>query len=480
LRIPLPQALMLLLAKSMAAALLIWQPPAVAMDEPTVDCVITPYLTVDVSSATPGVIDNVYVERGDQVEQNQVVAVLDSEVEKAAVDIATARSTMVSEVMLGIVNMDYDKLKQQRLSSLHVRDVVSTQDKDEAERNAKAAKLKLQHARDLQRLRQLELRKAEEELQQRSVRSPIQGVVVQRFKYSAEYVEDQPIVRVAQLDPLNIEAIVPMEMFGRIQEGMGADVFPDIVSDEARQATVTVVDKMGDAASGTFGVRMTMPNPGNALPAGVKCHARFDLNSPVRKPATYRGISRPVARTIASQNDEGMTASPGNTQNNQPAETLQQTEMRPERLIKLASASEIVTPQALSSSETTRNSAVMQLAMLDSLETPTQTDAVEDDEKTGKTTEGKQPVDRETANIASGQYDSDLDTMPKIWLKRPVVNVRAAPNQKGEIIRKANQSDAIYKVEEVRGWFKVYLPEKGTVGYMAGFLLGEMTDAWQP
>ncbi len=437
-RLPLSHTLMTLLAKSMAAALLIWQPMAGAVDEPTVDCVITPYLTVDVSSATPGVIDKVYLERGDQVEQNQIVAALDSEVERAAVDIAKARSTMVSEVMLGKVNMDYDELKQKRLSSLHGRDVVSTQDKDEAERNAKAAKLKLQHARDLHRLRQLELRKAEEELRQRSVHSPIQGVVVQRFRYSAEYVEDQPIMRVAQLDPLNIEAIVPMEMFGKIQVGMGADVFPEIVSDGARQATVTVVDKMGDAASGTFGVRMTMANPGNALPAGIKCHAQFDLNSTPKQPVTYGGIGKP------------------------------------------ANTGEGVTPQAPPSNETTETSDVMHLAMLGPMEISPQTDAIDSDMEPSNTTAGEQSVLHQNKTTASSQYDNYINTMPKIWLKRPLVNVRAEPDQRAAIIRKAGQSDAIYKIEEVKGWLKVYLPENDTVGYMAGFLLGEMTDAWQP
>jgi len=38
---------------------------------------------------------------------------------------------------------------------------------------------------------------------------------------------------------------------------------------------VTVVDKVMDAASGTFGVRLALPNPDLALPAGLKCKIRF-------------------------------------------------------------------------------------------------------------------------------------------------------------------------------------------------------------
>jgi hypothetical protein len=41
------------------------------------------------------------------------------------------------------------------------------------------------------------------------------------------------------------------------------------------EATVRVVDRVLDAASGTFGVRLEVPNPNLAIPAGIRC--RVDL-----------------------------------------------------------------------------------------------------------------------------------------------------------------------------------------------------------
>jgi len=40
-------------------------------------------------------------------------------------------------------------------------------------------------------------------------------------------------------------------------------------------AKVTVVDRVVDAASGTFGVRLELPNPNYRLPAGLKCKVPF-------------------------------------------------------------------------------------------------------------------------------------------------------------------------------------------------------------
>jgi multidrug efflux pump subunit AcrA (membrane-fusion protein) len=36
-----------------------------------------------------------------------------------------------------------------------------------------------------------------------------------------------------------------------------------------------VVDRVVDAASGTFRVRLELANPGNRIPAGIKCAVRF-------------------------------------------------------------------------------------------------------------------------------------------------------------------------------------------------------------
>ena len=52
-------------------------------------------------------------------------------------------------------------------------------------------------------------------------------------------------------------------------------VIPDLPGAAPAMARVTLVDKVIDAASNTFRVRLSLPNPGNKLPAGARC--RVDL-----------------------------------------------------------------------------------------------------------------------------------------------------------------------------------------------------------
>ena len=47
-------------------------------------------------------------------------------------------------------------------------------------------------------------------------------MVVERYVSPGEYVDGQPLLRVAQIDPLRVEVIIPAQIFGRIIPGMTA------------------------------------------------------------------------------------------------------------------------------------------------------------------------------------------------------------------------------------------------------------------
>ncbi len=246
-----------------------------ANEIPPVDCVINPYKVADISSAVPGVLDKVSVERSDWVVKGDVIAQLGSGVEQANVALAKARSEIESEIQLGEAKLLFDKKRLSRIDQLHTRQAVSREKYEEADRNKELSIWELQQAKDLKNIRQLELIRAEEQLKQKTILAPFDGFILQKFRSEGEYIENQAIVRIAQLDPLLIEAIVPMEVFGVIEVGMKGLVYPELSADQPKVAEVVAVDRMGDAASRTFGVRLQLPNPEYALAAGLKCETKF-------------------------------------------------------------------------------------------------------------------------------------------------------------------------------------------------------------
>ncbi|MGH1373412.1 MAG: efflux RND transporter periplasmic adaptor subunit [Cellvibrionaceae bacterium] len=270
------RAFLCVLNAVLTAIVALAQPLAAAEDAMLpVDCVINPSKTVDLSAAVSGVLESISVSRSEFVEQGQEVARLESSVELASVELATKRANINAEVHLGEINLGFDRREKKRITELYQKKAVSYRIKDEADREAKLSEWELQQARDLEDIRWLELKRAHAQLSQKIVRSSISGFVTKVHRFEGEYVEDQPIVRVVQLNPLFVEAIVPMKVFGRIYEGMEAEVAPETVEVRKHTAKVIAVDRLGDTASGTFGVRLELSNTDHQIPAGLKCGLRF-------------------------------------------------------------------------------------------------------------------------------------------------------------------------------------------------------------
>ncbi len=119
------------------------------------------------------------------------------------------------------------------------------------------------------------LQRAQALLNQHTVTSPIDGIVVERFRSQGEFASDGPIVQLAQLDPLNVEVLLPASRFGLIKPGMQATVMPEAPLEGSYTAEVKIVDRVVDASSGMFGVRLELPNPDNKLPGGLRCTVSF-------------------------------------------------------------------------------------------------------------------------------------------------------------------------------------------------------------
>jgi RND family efflux transporter MFP subunit len=234
-----------------------------------------PAQLIDLGAAVTGVIERLHVERGDDVESGQVVAELEAGTERAAVEVARARAEMKGEIEARQASLDLEDQRRERARELFEHRALSLDLKQEIETEAELAKLELKRAREQRELARLELTRSVEALKRRTVRSPIDGVVVERMLSRGEVVDQEPIVRIAQLDPLRIEVILPAAMFGSVQLGMQGVVVPEHPGDKVHAAVVTIVDRVVDSASGTFGVQLELPNPDHAIAGGLHCRVSF-------------------------------------------------------------------------------------------------------------------------------------------------------------------------------------------------------------
>ena len=235
------------------------------------DCLIEPSRVVRVNSGVEGVVDAIFVDRGDSVGKGQVVARLKADVDRASAAAAEARAANGHAVRAAEARAAYLNSVSER--SEGIRSHLARDKVEEARANADAAAEERRAAAQDQRVAQLEYVRTQRILTEKTVYSPVNGIVTERAMSAGEYrgPSTSHILTIAQINPLNVEVFAPIAQLGAVSVGDMVAIFPEDPVGGKYMAQVKVIDRVFDAASGTFGMRLELPNPGNKLPAGLRC-----------------------------------------------------------------------------------------------------------------------------------------------------------------------------------------------------------------
>jgi len=288
---------------------------------PALGCLIEPDRVADVGSPVVAVIDSVEVDRGQYVRKGQVLVVLRANVERAAFDAARSRADANADLQAAAANASFNRERLVRAEDLFRQNFISQQALDQARTESQLADQKLTQAREQQTVSSHERGMAAAQLQQRTIRSPMDGVVAERYMSAGERVDDKPLLRIARIDPLRVQLVVPTTLYGQVQPDAAVSVVPDLPGAHALTARVTMVDKVIDPASNTFRVQLALPNPDLSLPAGLRCRADFGpapgaarnaaaAAAPTVGPAAARTVADPAAPARGAKPVEPAPAKP--------------------------------------------------------------------------------------------------------------------------------------------------------------------------
>lgn len=270
-----------------------------------IGCLIQPDQVAEVGSPVVGIVQSILVERGDAVHKGQVIAVLRNGVDRASLTVANSRAEAEAEVRAASANLSFTKQRLERSRDLYDKKFISKQALDQSVAENKVAKQKLAQAVEQKRIWANEVSVAKARLEDRTIRSPFDGVIVERYISVGERVEERPLVRVAKVDPLRIEVIMPGALFGSVDANSVALVTPSLAGAAAVSAKVTLVDKHLDAASGTFRVRLELPNTDASIPAGLRCKIDFTAEAgPGKLPPKKTGSGTSLNPAILKMDQE--------------------------------------------------------------------------------------------------------------------------------------------------------------------------------
>lgn len=243
------------------------------------DCLIEPSQVVEVRSPVDGLIGSVNVKRGDAIRRGQVLLDLQSGAERAAVEGARYRAQMDGQIASAKNRVQYATAKLARLTELQASNYASAQARDEADAERRLAESELLAATESRELAKIDLRRAQEQLALRTMYAPFNGVVLDRMLNPGDLAEAgsgrKPALKIAQVDPLKVDIVVPAAGFAAAKVGANVTIVPKGLGGKY-SAKVSMVDKVVDAASGTFVMRVELPNPTLAIPGGVRCTAEVE------------------------------------------------------------------------------------------------------------------------------------------------------------------------------------------------------------
>ncbi|MBP8272368.1 MAG: efflux RND transporter periplasmic adaptor subunit [Sphaerotilus sp.] len=265
--------------------LLLWLALPAGASALTLGCLITPARVAEIGTPQAGVVERMLVDRGDAVRRGQPLALLQATGERASVRTAEARAQAQAAVSAAQATLALAQQKTRRAESLHSEQFISDIALDQARTELQVATQALQQARDQRAVYQAESAQALAQLGQRALRSPFDGIVLDRMAQAGERVELQPLLRVADVARLRVEVVVPASQFGQVRAGARHRIQAEVPGVPAREATVTQVDQVIDAASNTYRVRLALDNADRAVPAGARCQIDLGLSATTGKPA---------------------------------------------------------------------------------------------------------------------------------------------------------------------------------------------------
>lgn len=239
------------------------------------DCMIEPSQMIEIRSPVVGLLQQVPVRRAAIIKRGDVLAVLESGVERSAAEVARSRSEAQGALVSAQSKLAAAQAKARRFQQLYEEEFVSAQARDDAVNDMKLAEGELHVARDNSAQARLEHQQSIEQLNRRVLRSPVDGVVADLYLFPGSLVDSgegkKPIMKVAKTSVLTVTGMLPFRYFQQVRVGSDVTVTPEAPFSTPLKLKVKAVDRIIESTSGTFGVIAEIDNVAQRLPSGIRC-----------------------------------------------------------------------------------------------------------------------------------------------------------------------------------------------------------------
>ena len=227
------------------------------------------------SFVQPGRIAKVNIKEGEPVKSGQVLVQQDDAVEQARLVQLEADSQNTINVQASEASLAQKKVDLEKLEKAAALNAATALEVEHAKLDVKIAELSVKLAVFELEQAQRKYEEAKIQIDNMRLKSPIDGVVEKLEVEPGESVNAlDDVIRIVQINPLWIDAPVPLEKAKALQYGDKTQVIFPGSMEISIEGTIVFIGAVADAASNTLRVRIEVPNKSNR-PAGEHVRVIF-------------------------------------------------------------------------------------------------------------------------------------------------------------------------------------------------------------
>jgi RND family efflux transporter MFP subunit len=236
-----------------------------------IDGFTEPFRKIELSSDESGSISELSIEEGDAVSKGDVIARLDGRVQELQLEIADHLAGTKSELVAASETLKKREAIASRLQQLKDRGHASESEIIRAEMELSIANAKYLAAKEEQVVREIEKRRAEVQLQRRTITSPIDGVIATIHRREGEFLSPlhPEIVTVIQVNRLLATFPVPSPQVKNLKVGQEFEL--ELENGDKVDAAIHRIGVETDAESGTVQVKLVIENDDMKVRSGEMC-----------------------------------------------------------------------------------------------------------------------------------------------------------------------------------------------------------------
>lgn len=280
---------------------------------------LAPQARVGVKPRVPGAIEKLLVDIGTPVREGQTIATIDrreidAQADAAAAAVAVAKAGVdAADAALGNAATELERAK-----NLFDKGALPRQRLDAADTANKAAAAQRELARASLAQAEAAQRRAREVQRDTTLTAPVSGHVVERNYDPGAMPGDAPVVVIADLRTLKLEAGVSELDAGRLKIGMPADVVVQARSGEHYRGQLAAMAPEVNERNRHFKVEIRVPNADAVLLSGMYATARIVTASATegviipREAVTTRGGKR-IALVVSGDTVKAVDVTEGLT-----------------------------------------------------------------------------------------------------------------------------------------------------------------------